>query len=623
MASEDIETMSDRDHCRERTGTYLGSTDDPQVAVREIIDNGCDEITNGAANSLHVYTKELKNWEDKWHSPDFNNDKVIYEKLHQYVIGDTGRGIPIKKTYDLTGEEVTMTELAMGSLRAGSKFNKDSSMTGFSGMNGLGESCSNFTGLYYAKYSKLELQEVELSTEFVKQKFKEYGLDVKSSKRNGSAERLEYGRWYYKVEFHTGIKVGEDLVLLDNEQVAKDFPELLNVLPSTFTNYIPDPTIWRSTKCTIPMNTKYLKYTCKEDGRDIHFYVNGVENTDIAQSYDFKTKVHIENPEKNTKNDFMDWYISIGISEILDDVERDLSVNNLSVQQGIHEKIFGLAWKKAFESVFGAVVDAKGRDHSWMGVNVLCILKCTEVDFASQTKERLSNIPGFSVYQEYPQLVRALQKIIKDNYELFNQNYQRIAEYLKSKDNWSRLSQIKSMLQIASDQGSRTGASAFKPKGLKDATCKDRRKCELYIVEGKSALGSLMKARAGKDNIALLGLRGRPLNVSGRDITEVLENNEMFDFINAVGCGVNDYHSTEKVRYGKVVIATDADSDGYAIAALILGCILDHMTFLIDEGMVFIALAPLYEQNKTFYWYGDEDKIDWSKPVQRYKGLVA
>jgi DNA gyrase/topoisomerase IV subunit B len=114
-------------------------------------------------------------------------------------------------------------------------------------------------------------------------------------------------------------------------------------------------------------------------------------------------------------------------------------------------------------------------------------------------------------------------------------------------------------------------------------------------------------------------LRGKPKNTASIEIEEVLDNKEMKDLISAIGVGVNDYHDLSEVRYGKVIIVADADSDGKNINALVLGALATHLTFLVEAGYVFVAEPPLFEQDGKYYF--SKDELKEGKPFGRFKGL--
>lgn len=111
----------------------------------------------------------------------------------------------------------------------------------------------------------------------------------------------------------------------------------------------------------------------------------------------------------------------------------------------------------------------------------------------------------------------------------------------------------------------------------------------------------------------------KPLNTTGLEIEKVLTNQEMRDLISSIGVGVNDYHDTSEIRYGKVIILSDQDPDGRNIAALCLGALATHLTFLVEEGFVYVAESPLYKQGDKYFL--SSEGLDLTKPYGYFKGL--
>jgi DNA gyrase subunit B len=165
---------------------------------------------------------------------------------------------------------------------------------------------------------------------------------------------------------------------------------------------------------------------------------------------------------------------------------------------------------------------------------------------------------------------------------------------------------------------------AIKDLPSKLTDCKDRNG-ELWILEGDSAAGSAKSCRDPKTQ-AIMPLRGKVLNTHDKELADIIKNKEVKDIMTALGTGVADQFNIHNLRYGKVIILADADSDGAHINVLILTLFITHLPELIKKGKIYMALPPLYrvKSGKTAkYFYTDEDleTSQFKGEVTRYKGI--
>jgi DNA gyrase subunit B len=233
-----------------------------------------------------------------------------------------------------------------------------------------------------------------------------------------------------------------------------------------------------------------------------------------------------------------------------------------------------------------------------------------EPQFQGQTKDRLNN----------PEVLNAVDSLVRPGLEHWLNHNISVAEAIVARIILA--ARAREASRAASQEVTRKSATSGRlnlPGKLSDCTGSGRPDSELFIVEGDSAGGS---AKQGRDRTrqAILPLRGKVLNTESASLAKVLENKELSDLVTAMGCGLGKNFDLSRLRYGKLIILADADSDGNHIATLLLTFIYRHIPQLMREGKVFLAQPPLYriDIGKETFWALDDGQRDGI--VKKHKG---
>jgi DNA gyrase subunit B len=254
------------------------------------------------------------------------------------------------------------------------------------------------------------------------------------------------------------------------------------------------------------------------------------------------------------------------------------------------------------------------------GMSCVISIKLTDPQFEGQTKTKLGN----------PEVRGIVDSVVVEKFEGFLEENPSNAKIIMDKaltaarardaaKKARELTRRKSVLE-----------STTLPGKLADCSERDPKLCEIYIVEGDSAGGSAKQGRDRKYQ-AILPLRGKILNVEKARLDRILTSEMIRAMITAFGAGISDDFNMEKMRYGKIIMMTDADVDGAHIRTLLLTFFYRYMGPLVDAGCVYIAQPPLYKvrkKNKDYYAYNDKELENVFKEIgregssiQRYKGL--
>ena len=564
-----IQILEGLEAVRKRPGMYIGSTDSRGLhhLIWEIVDNSIDEALNGFGKKI----------------------QITLEADGSVTVQDEGRGMPIGQH----ASGVNTLQVIFTVLHAGGKFSSEGGYKTAGGLHGVGASVVN-------ALSEWLTVEVAHDGELVRMEFADGGKKIGKLEHLGKTNR-------------TGSTV----------------------------RFKPDPRIFST--------TEYKYDVVCERAREEAFLLSGI--------------AMVVSDKRNKKNETETYLYEDGLTAFLGYLHEDRNVlmnpvkfsgeaNGIQVEAafqytddyqentysfvnlvrtgdgGTHEVGFKGAFTKAINDYARKYGLLKAKDKNLEGGDVregLTTILSVSVpegllQFEGQTKSKLGT----------PQAKTAVEAVVSEKLSFWleenrNQSDTLVRKMLKA--SLARIAARKARDEIR--KGKRVGKGEKVLSGkLAPAQTKDARIKELFLVEGDSAGGS---AKQGRDSHyqAILPLRGKVLNTEKCTLSDIEKNEELNTLIYTLGAGVGHDFDYKESNYGKVIIMTDADDDGSHIQILLLTFFYRYMRPLLEQGMVYIALPPLYKVTKgktTQYVYSDQEldalrrklgKVE----IQRYKGL--
>lgn len=565
-----IQILEGLEAVRKRPGMYIGSTDVRGLhhLVWEIVDNSMDEALNGYGDTI----------------------TIVLEKDGSVSVEDYGRGMPV----GMHASGVSTLQVIFTVLHAGGKFTSEGGYKTSGGLHGVGASVVNALSSWVSVTvcDGKDVYEME---------FRDGGKHIGKLRKVGKRSR-------------SGSKV----------------------------RFLPDASIFSTTRfsyssiCERAQENAFLLKGLtmvviderKEEVRkEVYHYDNGLE---AFIDYLHADK-HVFHPAVSFSSTVNEIKVECAFQYTDEYQENIFSFVNMvrTKDGGTHESGARNAFTKVFNEFARKNGLLKEKDKNFEGSDVreglTIVLSCSIpehlLQFEGQTKSKLGTSEAKG----------AVDSVVSEQLSFFLEENKDIAFALVRK-------MIKASSAREAARKAREDARKGKSKGkserilsgkLASAQSKDARRKELYLVEGDSAGGSAKQGRDSKYQ-AILPLRGKVLNTEKASIASIEKNEELNTIVHALGAGIGANFHAEDANYHKVIIMTDADTDGAHIQTLLLTFFYRYMRDLIDQGMLYIALPPLYKMQKgkqIQYAWSDEELNELRRTfpkgytLQRYKGL--
>jgi DNA gyrase subunit B len=565
--ADEIAVLEGLEPVRKRPGMYIGTTgpDGLHHLITEIFDNSRDEAMGGFANRIEVALL-----------PD------------GYVrVVDNGRGIPVD-THKIT--KVSALETIMTTLHAGGKFGGENSGYKVSGgLHGVGASVVNalseHTTVHVHRDGGIHFQEYNIG------KRKAVVKKIGKSDKNGTIVSFKADKTIFET------------VEYDFKRIVAHLRQQAYLVKGLMIHVIDA----RQINKKLDLDNTYYLYDEYLDAPSQSFYFDG----GLASLVKFMNKIQkpihqkIFYVEKEIEN------VQVEVSlQYIDDISPRINAfaNNIyNSEGGTHITGFKTALTRTINN-YGKknnlIKDADGGftgDDVLEGITTVVSVKIPEIQFEGQTKAKLGSTEARGAVETV--FGEAFAEFLEENPDDAKSIINKVLIALRARK----------AAKAAKDSVLRKGAleGMTLPGKLADCQTKSAEESELFIVEGDSAGGT---AKTGRDRRtqAILPLRGKILNVERARLDKMLASEQVKNLVVALGAAIGDTFDISKLRYHKIIIATDADVDGSHIRTLILTLFYRYFRPIIDGGYLYIAQPPLYKLSKgkeSFYVYTEEEKV--------------
>ena len=565
--AKDIQVLEGLEAVRRRPGMYVGGTD--IKALHHLV---YEVVDNSIDEALAGICKRID---------------IIIHADSSVTVQDDGRGIPVDMHPQM---KKSALEVVMTTLHAGGKFGGGGYKVS-GGLHGVGVSAVNAL----SEWCEVE---VKRDGQIHKQRF-ERGYPQGPVKVIGKVKEDESGT---KTTFKFDTEIFRDNIDYRFDTLAQRFREMAFVTRGTT-----------------------IHFSDERSDRELTFYFEGGINSFVRYLNRNRAPLH---PVVYVEKDIDGIGIEAAIQYTDSYTESVYSFANTinTVDGGTHLTGLRSALTRVINDFARKNNLLKDSDPNFSGddtregLTAIVSIKHPDPQFESQTKVKLMN----AEVQTYA------QQVVVEAFNTFLEETPSAAKAIIAKCLTS--ARARDAARKARDLVIRKSAleSLTLPGKLADCSERDSSKTELYIVEGDSAGGS---AKQGRDRHfqAILPLRGKILNTERARLDKILGNNEVKSLISALGTGIGEGFDLEGLRYGRVIIMTDADVDGSHIRTLLLTFFFRYLPLLIEEGHLFIAQPPLYRiahKNQVKYAYTENEREELVKALggekanlQRYKGL--